>query len=432
MTKEYKIIYYYADNGKAIYLDDESDEVHDMDILEINKPLNKLHPFRLLLNYDKTIDDLIRFKREFSILCQELRNTSIKTKSKKYFSINYKKYHNHSDAVYYNWKSYIDTKILKDMDLIVKHEFNIFENNYNGALITLNLDYKNIITECYSYDYSSYYPTLLSQMQIPIREGKLIVLKRIDWKNLAFGIYRIKITKFNKRFTNIFNFCSDNHYTSSMLKCIYEYKDFFELEFELLPPDDEYNYNALIYEYKDLIRGRDLFGNWLKDMLIVKQKLLKNSLVKHLLSTLAGTLYSYKKLYVDDIDGMDISFVGNLDDTKYKILKMSDHGQYKIVETNNAYKYKLARIKPFLIGLGRIHMLKLIMKNNLIDNVVAIHTDRVTLNKPFDFSKEKYYPTFEEKSSGTIRFDNAVRYYHICKKCNSDYKFQYGCKKCKL
>ena len=93
----------------------------------------------------------------------------------------------------------------------------------------------------------------------------------------------------------------------------------------------------------------------------------------------------------------------------------------------------MARIKPFLIALGRMKIIKLIMKHNLIDKVVAIHTDRITFNEPVDFSKleKHYYPTFEEKSSGNIRFDNCVHYFHICPQCNEDYKFKNGCKKCK-
>jgi hypothetical protein len=72
------------------------------------------------------------------------------------------------------------------------------------------------------------------------------------------------------------------------------------------------------------------------------------------------------------------------------------------------------------------------MKHNLIDNVIAIHTDRITFNKAIDFSKlkENYYPTFEEKSSGKIRFDNCIYYYHICPKCNKDYKYKDGCGNC--
>lgn len=44
-------------------------------------------------------------------------------------------------------------------------------------------------------------------------------------------------------------------------------------------------------------------------------------------------------------------------------------------------------MKPFIVSLGRKKMFKLVMKNNLIDKVVAIHTDRFRLTEDYDFSK---------------------------------------------
>jgi hypothetical protein len=436
MNKDYKVIYYYAKNGEAVYVTDEDNEIKHMKLIDINKRSSKIHNFRMLKGYDNTYEELIKSKKEFSESCKEISKVSLKTKSKKYFSINYKKYFNHNNAVYNNWKAYIlDNKkifeLLKASDKIIKEEFYIFEKCYNGALITLNLDYKEKKLECFSVDYSSFYPHLLVDLQIPIKKGvKACFPGRIEYGKLQYGIYRVKITKFNKLFTNVFNFSEDNHYCSSTLNLIYNYKEFFELEFELLRTDEDYDYQAIIYYENQLLRGRDLFGKWLKDMLKVKAALPKNNLVKHLLSTIAGCLYTFNTKYVDDIDGMDISYMDSPKDTKYKCRdSMTDNGQYKIVESENAYKYNLARIKPFLIAQGRNRILKLIMKHNLINKVVAIHTDRITFNEDVNFETldEKYFPTHEDKSSGLIRFDNSVRYYHICKKCNKDYKFVDGC-----
>ena len=47
--------------------------------------------------------------------------------------------------------------------------------------------------------------------------GKKRKLDNLDFDNLDFGIYRVKIEYTNKDFTNIVNLSSENHYTSSTL-----------------------------------------------------------------------------------------------------------------------------------------------------------------------------------------------------------------------
>ena len=64
---------------------------------------------------------------------------------------------------------------------------------------------------------------------------------------MDFGIYRVKIEYTNKDFTNIFNFSSENHYTSSTLYYLNKIKDKYGLKLTLLDDDDgDYDYNAFI------------------------------------------------------------------------------------------------------------------------------------------------------------------------------------------
>ena len=79
------------------------------------------------------------------------------------------------------------------------------------------MDYINIPTDCYGYDFSRYYTNLLLNLQIPTSSGKKSKINNVDFDNLDFGIYRVKIEYTNKDFTIFLNFSSLNHYTSSTL-----------------------------------------------------------------------------------------------------------------------------------------------------------------------------------------------------------------------
>ena len=66
------------------------------------------------------------------------------------------------------------------------------------------------------------------------------------------------------------------------------------------------------------------------------------------MSSLWGTLCSYKKLYIfeDEIENYDITFKDDDEPSEYKMIKHIDN-KYKIVKSSNVYNYGLARIKPF-------------------------------------------------------------------------------------
>jgi len=445
MKTDYKVIYYFQDEKQCVYLNDKNDKIRYMDMKNINKSSNKFHCFRTLKGYNNTHEDLIKFKNDFIKDCDDIKKVKLLTKgSKKYFSIDYTKYYKHKDAVYFNWVSYEQSKFLESVcQPITRYEFFTIEKCNNGALITLNLDYKlKPPSNCYSYDYSSYYSNLLVNMSFPINEGKFYTLDNVEFGKLKYGIYRVDINYTNDKFTNVFRYSHDKHYTSTTLNSIYQYKDFFGLELKLLEKDEDYNYNALIYEYSDLRHGREFFSHWLADLKIIKNQLPKNKLVKHLMSTLVGSLTSFKNVYLNDIEDEDESIIESPDDTDYKLRDKTPSGKYKCVKSDDAYNYKMARIKPFILSLGRARLFKLIMNFNLIDNVIAIHTDRITFNKKVNFDKlhdkykssktEKYYPIEEAKSTGYIRFQSSTRYYHVCKKCNKDIKdYKVGCDCCK-
>jgi hypothetical protein len=427
----YNVIFYFVENMKAKYIrdDDENNKLHEINITEINKPEHKLHSFSMLgSDYEKTHESLIQYKKDFNIEYEQLKTEwLVHEKTKKRFKLDYKKYFNHKDAVYQYFLSRINKSILDEFEPTTEDEFYIFEKCYNAGLITLNKDFKDKEIQCFGNDYSKYYPNLLLDIKIPQKAGVKSHLKNVEYGKLQFGIYRVKITYKDNRFTNIFNFSKHNHYNSTTLNYLYTIKDKFGLEFDLLEVDELNDYNALLYDDKYLLKGEKIFKNWFKSLTALLKEYPKNKLLKHLVSSLWGVIVSYKKVYLNDITEYDAEFNDSEEKSEYRILDMTDDGAYKCVKTLEPYNYNLSRIKPFLTSFARLKIMKVVLENNLLDNLVRIHTDCITTNIPYDYStncKSGYYPTKEDKTSGIMIYENALYGFHICQKCNERFKFK--------
>ena len=422
---ENQVIYYYISNSIISYIrdDDETNTFYTMSYIE----LNEYHSFRLFDDYENTHEDLIRFKINFTKEVNEIKAKPIKDiRSKKYFKLDYKKYYSHSDAVLFFFKSTISSDDFNKFEQVNKDEFYIYERCLNSGLITLNLDYKNKPTQCYGQDFSRFYPNLLLSLKIPIVSGSKNQLETVEYGNLQYGIYRIKITYTNQAFTNIFNFSHENHYHSSTLNYLYTIKDKYGLTFELLQ-DDEYDYNAYTYDYKNLISGKTIFKNWFKMLETLRTEYPKNKLIKFLMSSLWGTLTSFKKKYIknEDNEKYDITYLDDVDDSEYKIIKNKDN-LYHIVKSKNPYNYGLARIKPFLTSFARLYIMKFIHKTDSENHLIRIHTDGIVYNRPYEFDKMNldYYPKPEDKTTGLINYHNSIYGYHICPHCNNEFLYK--------
>ena len=64
-------------------------------------------------DYEDTNTDLIRFKNDFNIWVNEIKTVKLKVGRKnKFYYLDYKKYFNHNDAVYYFFTSnYVKTNL---------------------------------------------------------------------------------------------------------------------------------------------------------------------------------------------------------------------------------------------------------------------------------------------------------------------------------
>ena len=97
-------------------------------------------------NYENTHIDSIRFKNDFNIWVNEIKTVKLKIGRKnKFYYLDYKNIY----AVYYFFTSKLCKEKLELFESVNEEEVYIFERCLNSGLICLNLDYKNIPTDCY-------------------------------------------------------------------------------------------------------------------------------------------------------------------------------------------------------------------------------------------------------------------------------------------
>jgi hypothetical protein len=139
------------------------------------------------------------------------------------------------------------------------------------------------IHECYGYDFSSFYPSLMGQFKfsIPFKARKELFLKELDYDNIDMGFYRVKITSTDNNINEIFAFSKYNVYTHYSLQFAIDNKDVYDIDIELIIDDKP---NACIYY--ESIQSLNFFGKWFDTLYKLKLLFPKNKLVKDLMSSL--------------------------------------------------------------------------------------------------------------------------------------------------
>lgn len=77
--------------------------------------------------------------------------------------------------------------------------------------------------------------------------------------------------------------------------------------------------------------------------------------------------------------------------------------------------------------------MKFIHNTQTEKHIVRIHTDGIVFDKLFEFDKMglDYYPKPEDKTTGLIKYKNAVYGFHICSKCNGEFSYKnFICHQC--
>jgi hypothetical protein len=271
--------------------------------------------------------------------------------------------------------------------------------------------------ECYGYDYSSQYPSILTSesFAIPTQGGKLRTIKSLSeiTDKYEVGYYKVKITSNDERFNKIFAYSSKHVYTqiSIYLAVHCKEKEQFDVNIEII--DEENNCYVYGKNRKDNItKGSIIFGKWYRYLFKLKEQFPKNKLVKYMTSALWGRLAEHRRLFKTDEEivqeNLDVALKYNVNH-KYYIRNVTKNKQHEdlceIVNCKNPYYYNIARLKPFLLDKSRYLTAKVALK--YINDVVRICVDNVTFDTQHD-DVEYHTNTFklvkEDKTTGLIQF----------------------------
>jgi hypothetical protein len=346
--------------------------------------------FHMMKGYDASDEGLISFKNDFKEWIKEIRYNKI-------FSIFYAKYYSHYSAVELTFKRLCKGKY-EHFDPITLDEHDLHNKCFNGGLGYLNPEYKDKLTECHGYDFTANYPTILKSHKLKIPTGtptEHILLKLPKRKEIELGIYHVNITSSHPHIKHIFAFSKDNHYTDCSLKFALKHKKKFNINIELIQDDET---NAFIYD--DCVRGSDIFGEWFDSLIQLKNAFPKNKLIKHLMSSLWGTLThlnTINKTYQEIID-QNIDMVNGYN--IHELIIKPDREYYVLVPQENPYRYDI-RIKPFLSSYARINIANVILDN--MDSFVRVQVDGSVFSKEINYDKyEGLLP--EDKTTGKLKW----------------------------
>ena len=398
---------FYKSNGQTYSLEEHSNDLIEEDDNE--RDLNNFRYFESMKGYETTHESLIKFRDDFSLWIKELKK----------YKIDYVQYFSHLHATYYTFLKYatndlrtsiqdgIDTG-LDGIENINFVEFRYYEKCFNAGLMSIDETIINIENDFHGYDFSSYYPHLLSKtnLQMPIKAGKQSKITDFK-KKLKYGIYEIKISCDDKNFKKIFAFSKDNSYTHYSVNFCLKYKKKFNIILEIINIDKEFN--CLVYDDKDLILTSNIFNNWFNKLYEIKIKFPKNKLIKHLMTNIWGALIQFNRIILktdEEYYDCDISDIDSPDNTEFKLLEIDNfvkNGEifynYKVIKSDKPYKHHF-RIKPFLTSFGRKMMGDFVIEENLLDDLVRVQTDGLVLTSPKDFDHLPYYPKPEDKTTG--------------------------------
>jgi hypothetical protein len=424
--KQYYVFYKISGTElKRIYDGNEFKNITIMD-----RDYNDYGKFELMKKYEANDEGLRNYYRDFTIFCKDLFD--VENPRKNFPTIKYSYYYNHAIAVE-NTFMRLDGKIYNNMfPIITFTEYKWFEKTNNGGLLYC----KEGLHDSYGFDFSSFYPRNLSDIDFifPISQGieKTIEKLPLKSKNIEFGLYRVKIISEDINFLKVFNFSSDNTYTSDTVKFCILLKEHFDIKLELIIDNKP---NFLYFE--KTIDGRIVFGKWFDSLYNLRKKYPKNILIKHLMSSLWSSLSRNEKItkteqqIIDEKLSIDYNEDSNADYIIYDFIQKMNSECYFLTKKSNSYKYNF-RIKSFLTSFGRIKMAKVALMN--LKSLIRIQTDNLVLSTP-TLKKTIDNLIVEEKTTGLIHWKNVNNYFHVCSNCKLELKYeiykQHSCNICK-
>jgi len=388
-----KYYVYYETNDKnfrVLYDDDRFETL-------IHKPKETTyHHYELFKGYECSDDGLLKFRADMIRWDDELKSNDV-------LSIDYFKYYSHFHAVELTFKRLCKGKY-EDFEKIDATESRWIESTHNGGLNYCNSGEH----QSYGWDFSSFYPTNMGEYNfiMPHKRGVEHCLDVMP-SDIQLGFYRVKITSDHMHATKMFAFCKTHTYTSISLKHAIELQDDFNFKIDLIVDGKP---NAYIYPKG--IRASKVFGVWCDRLVKIKMQFPKNKLIKHLLSSLHGSLSRSNNLIKtgDEIEKENLK-VSTDNNSDYKIIEYTyndDKESYTLQSMIEPYRYNF-RLKSFLTAFGRVKISEVALTN--IDAVVRIHTDGIVFNRDVKLK----FPLLirEDKTTGFLKWENANRYSNL-------------------
>eukprot|EP01040_Poterioochromonas_malhamensis_P006084 gene6084-6550_t len=393
--------YYYEQGEKYRIYCTETKEFETIERLPYDKQI-----FYTFKGYESD-EGILKYIEDLKQWTKELKETT---------KIDYLKFRTHSGAIPLIVKNLCKT--FDDFDNIDMTEASWLEKCNNSGLQKLLKTHKG---QCYGYDFKAFYLSVLGKedldFYIPMNAGKEYTLEDIDYYKLQTGMYRVKITSDDPKF--IFSYSKDDVYTNISLYDAFKYqRNGLNIKLELIKDGKP---NAYLYGKKateGVHSSRYVFGKLYDKLMKAKQTYPKNKLVKFICSSIWGHICEFNKLNltIDEIIEKDLYCTPDKTDTEadYYIHDMTDR-YFTLINPKKPYKYNIARIKPFLLSMGRRITTTVAMLH--IDDVIRIHTDNITFSKQHNdvMSKFKTYPELlaEDKTSGFIDWQGVNTYYNF-------------------
>jgi hypothetical protein len=378
------------DNYRCLYSDDHYESLKTL------PEANEYHHYEVFKGFEATDEGLMTFKMSLIKWNEELKHNG-------YLKIDWFKYYTNFSAVELTFHRLAKGKY-ENHEPIDKTEYKWIESTHNGGLTYCNVG----IHDSYGYDMQSFYPSLMSQYKfiLPTKRGSEIFLTMIP-EEISLGFYRVKITSSHKHATKLFAFSKDHVYNNISLDHALELKDEFDFNIELIIDDQP---NAYIYPKGS--RASSVFGKWFDTLMNIKIKFPKNKLIKHLMSSLWGSLSKGNNIMKtwDDIEKEGLK-IGMGDDADYKIadyIKSETQEYYKLTCMHQPYKHNF-RLKSFLTSYGRVKIAEVIMTD--INSCIRVHTDGVVFNKKMNLNFQRLI--VEDKTTGKINWKGINNYIRL-------------------
>jgi len=386
INKNHFIVFYKINDSVYRTFDPFSNKFEDQLVLDIPNQIK----FYMMKGYTTSDEGLKQYCDDFSKDCDDLKNNDV-------LNIYYSGYYSHFSAVEMTFRRLCKGSYEQHLPIDLC-EFKWQNKCFNAGIMYCEKG----IHKSYAYDFKAFYPSIMSsQLKIPYKGGQNKFLSKLP-NTLQYGYYRAKITCNDDNFKKIFAFSKNDTYLNASIEFARKYKDQFNVSIDLIIDEKP---NAYLYEESDMVTLNSIFGNWYNTLIKLKTKFPKNKIVKHLLSSLWGTLSRMISVLMTKDKFIQLE---NFDDEKKyfikDIRKFDNLEMYDVVNCQKCTKYNL-RLKSWITAYGRNIVAETVLHD--INACVRICVDGIVFNRKQNFDIPNL--VLEKKNCGLIDWKNVTK-----------------------